>query len=121
MNSHRKLLAWQACRELIKEVYQATRAFPPEERFGLTLQLRRAAVSAAANIAEGYARTGLRETGHGLSISLGSLAEVDTLPAVAEDQEYIAREQLDNLEALRVRSGQLCSGLLRSLRAKMKK
>ncbi len=83
VNSHRKLLAWQACRELIREVYSVTRGFPADERFGLTAQLRRAAVAAAANIAEGYACTGLKETAHGVSIAVGSLAEVDAQPWLA--------------------------------------
>jgi four helix bundle protein len=116
MNSHRKLLAWQACRELIREVYRVTGSFPLEERFGLTSQLRRSAVSAASNIAEGYARSGLRETAHGLSIAVGSLAETDTLLAVAEDQEFLSPAQLDTLNRLLVRASQLTHGFLRKLR-----
>jgi len=120
MNSHRKLLAWQACRDLIQAVYRATSTFPADERFGLTSQLRRAAVSSACNIAEGYARSGLRETAHGVSISLGSLAEVDTLFVVAEDQGYLTAAELADLDALLQRASQLSSGLLRQLRRRIR-
>ncbi len=70
--------------ELARETYRATGRFPSHELYGLTSQLRRAAVSAAANIAEGYARYGKPELAHALSVSLGSLAEVDTLVEIAK-------------------------------------
>ena len=118
MNTHRRLIAWQVCRELIREIYRSTAVFPASERFGLTSQLRRAAVSAASNIAEGFARTGVRETAHGLSIALGSLAEIDTLFAVAEDLGYLKAERVAELETMRVRASQLTFGLMRKLRAR---
>lgn len=116
MSAHRKLDAWQVCRQLANAVYRATKTFPADERFGLTSQLRRAAVSAAANIAEGHARWGLKEGAHGASISLGSLAEIDTLLAIAEDQGYLKGELLAELEALRERASQVTWGLHRKLR-----
>ena len=85
MNAHRRLVAWQRSRELAREIYRATASFPPSEQFGLTSQLRRAAVSVVANISEGYARYGRAELAHALSVSLGSLAEVDTLLEIAKD------------------------------------
>jgi four helix bundle protein len=75
-------------------------------------------VSAAANIAEGYARLGPRETAHGLSMTLGSLAEVDTLLAVAEDLGYLNIEQAKAIEALRSRASRLTFGLQRKLRSR---
>jgi len=116
MNAHRKLDAWKICRQLANAVYRATKSFPADERYGLTSQLRRAAVSAACNIAEGYARYGLKESAHGVSIALGSLAEVDTLIAIAEDEGYLAGETLAELEELRVRASQVTFGLQRKLR-----
>jgi len=118
VNTHRKLIAWQACRELIREIYRSTEGFPASERFGLTAQLRRAAVSAASNIAEGFARTGPRETAHGLSVSLGSLAEIDTLFAIAEDLGYLTVERIAELESLRGRASRLTFGLMRKLRTR---
>ena len=116
MNAHRQLDAWKVCRQLANAVYQVTRTFPADERYGLTSQLRRAAVSATANIAEGYARYGTKETAHAVSIALGSLAEVDTLIAIAEDQGYLAGETLAELDALRSRASQVTFGLQRKLR-----
>lgn len=104
------------CRILAREMYRATAGFPATERYGLTSQIRRAGVSPAANIAEGFARTGPRETAHALSIALGSLAEVDTLLAIAGDLGYLSAEQLEPLEALRTRASQVTFGLLRKLR-----
>ncbi len=99
----------------MREVCTATRGFPPEERFGLSSQLRRAAVSSASNLAEGYARTGARETAHGVSIALGSLAEVDTLLALIEDVGLLPAERVAELDTHLTRASQLTAGLLRRL------
>lgn len=117
VNKHRELQAWQVCRELAREIYRATAGFPASERFGLTSQLRRAAISPAANIAEGFARFGARETAHGVSIALGSLAELDTLLAIAGDLGYLETKTLADLDALRARASQVTFGLQRKLRA----
>lgn len=92
MQKHRKVVAGLKCMFLIGVVYRATRTFPKHELYALTQQLRKAAVSAAANIAEGYARFGPGELSHGLSMSLGSLAEVDTLIEVANNEGYLTPE-----------------------------
>ncbi len=78
IKSFRDLEVWKAAVDLATRTYRATRAFPSDERFGLTSQMRRAATSVAANIAEGHARNGTREFLHFLSIALGSLAELET-------------------------------------------
>jgi four helix bundle protein len=75
---HRELRAWQAAVELVELVYQITAAFPREEVYGLTSQMRRCATSVPANIAEGAARASTRELLHFLSIASGSLSELDT-------------------------------------------
>jgi four helix bundle protein len=80
---HRDLRAWQAAVELVEIVYQVTAAFPREEVFGLTSQMRRAATSVPANIAEGAARSTTKELLHFLSIASGSLSELDTHVEVA--------------------------------------
>jgi four helix bundle protein len=118
MNTHRQLVAWQICRQLVSEVYRVTRDFPADERFGIVSQLRRAAVSSAANISEGMARYGPRETARGLSMALGSLAEIDTLLAVAEDLGYLSREQSAAVEAIRDRASRLTFGLQKRMRTK---
>lgn len=86
---HRELLAWQLAIQLVKEVYRLTSEFPDSERFGLTAQMRRAAVSIPSNIAEGAARLGQREFLHFLGIARGSLSEIDTQLVVASELGYI--------------------------------
>ena len=116
MDAHRQLVAWQRCRALALETYRVTEGFPPSERFGLTSQLRRAAVSAAANIAEGYARYGRAELAHALSVSLGSLAEMDTLLEIANDLGYLTPEGYGDLSALREEASRGTFGLQRKVR-----
>ena len=111
--AHRNLLAWQECRRLVKAVYRATAHFPASERYGLTAQLRRAAVSAACNIAEGFGRWGPGESARGASIALGSLAELDTLFVLSEDLELFTRSVAAELEAIRAEAGRFTWGLLR--------
>ena len=78
IKSFRDLDVWKAAVDLATSTYRETCAFPSEERFGLTSQMRRSATSVAANIAEGHARNGTREFLHFVSIALGSLAELET-------------------------------------------
>ena len=116
MDKHRNILAWQKCRELVVATYRATEQFPAHERYGLVSQLRRAAVSAMSNIAEGYARYGGGELAHSLSITLGSLAEVSSLLQVAADLGYITPQQHDDLEAIRKQASKLAYNFQRSVR-----
>lgn len=76
---HKRLEAWRAGMELVKKIYRETRFFPADEQYGLTSQLKRAAVSVPVNIAEGAARSTGKEFKHFLSIAQGSLSELDTL------------------------------------------
>jgi four helix bundle protein len=107
MNAHRKLLCWQACIALIRVIYQTTRRFPTEERYVLTSQLRRAAVSTASNIAEGHARMGIKEKAQGANVAIGSLAEIDTLLVIAEAEGYLTKREFENLDEKRARASQL--------------
>ena len=74
---YRELIAWQKSMTLVKKVYALSKGFPNDERFGLTSQIRRAAVSVPSNIAEGQGRDSTREFIHHLSIAYGSLMEVE--------------------------------------------
>jgi four helix bundle protein len=116
MNRHRRLIAWQRCHELAIEVCKASARLPSSERFELSSQLRRAAVSASANVAEGNARCGAAELAHGLSIALGSLAEVDALLAAAHDLGYLDEETHRRLDGLRDRASAAVFALQRRLR-----
>lgn len=86
--THQNLLAWQEAMALAKQVYALTAHFPREELYGLTSQMRRAAVSVPSNIAEGAARLGKREFLHFLSMARGSLSELDTQLILARDLGY---------------------------------
>jgi four helix bundle protein len=78
---------------LVRKIYVVTRDFPKDEQYGLTSQLRRAAVSVPSNIAEGAARTSKREFAQFLSVARGSLAEVETQILIAKDLGYLTEEE----------------------------
>jgi len=88
MVSHEKLEAWQQAMHLVKSIYDITKAFPKDEIYGLTSQMRRAAVSIPSNIAEGAARSGTKEYAHFINIARGSLAELDTQYKIAQMLGY---------------------------------
>ena len=84
IHNFRELLAWQKAMQLTKDVYTLTQSFPAEERFALTSQIQRAAVSIPSNIAEGAGRPTQKELVHFLSFSLGSAYELETELLLAE-------------------------------------
>jgi four helix bundle protein len=86
--NHRDLIVWQKSIELVANVYSLSSDFPKSEQFGLTSQLRRAAISVPANIAEGAARKSSKEYLHFLSIASGSLSELDTLVTLCQRLKY---------------------------------
>jgi four helix bundle protein len=102
--------------DLVDAVYAATRQWPPDERFGLTSQIRRAAVSVPANIAEGQGRNGRAEFVHHLGIANGSLSEVETMIRIATRQGFHEIRTQDHVLAIAREAGRLIHGLLRSLR-----
>lgn len=114
--NHRDLLVWQEAVELTVLAYRVTQSFPKTELYGLTSQIRRAAASVAANIAEGAARSGTVELLRFLSIASGSLSEVDTHVEIAVRLGYISRR--DELDARINRVFRLLTGLTASLKSK---
>jgi four helix bundle protein len=88
--AHYNLDAWRLSRQLVAAVYRLTQGFPKEELFGLTSQMRRAAVSVPCNIAEGSARKGEREFAQFLNIARGSLSELETQLVIAGDLGYMS-------------------------------
>ncbi|WP_295878936.1 four helix bundle protein [uncultured Thiohalocapsa sp.] len=103
----------------VERSYQSSSGFPAEERFGLTSQLRRAAVSVSANIAEGAARTASKEFLQFLSIASGSLAEAKTLLLLAHRLRMLERETYTELFREASELGKMLTGLKRSLRFKL--
>jgi four helix bundle protein len=111
----RDLIVWQRAIVLATEIYRLTRAFPRDEIYGLTSQLRRAAVSVSSNIAEGHARQG-REFVHFLSMARGSLAEVESQLILAVELGYLAPDDIKNAEALATETRRMAAALSRKLR-----
>jgi four helix bundle protein len=101
MMPYERFQAWQACDELVIAVYRATGAFPRNELYGLTSQARRAAFSAAANIAEGSAKRGPAEFRRYLDISLGSLSELSYTLRLSFKLTYLSESDWQELDALR--------------------
>ena len=113
---HHDLVAWQVSVELVKSLYELTDTFPAKETYGLTAQIRRAAVSVPSNIAEGAARTTRREVAHYLSIARGSLSEIDTQVTIAKKLGYIGNDE--EIQQALDRLFGLIGGLLKSVRTK---
>ena len=116
IKSYRDLIAWQKAMDLAELAYEVTEHFPTRERFGLALQMRRAAVSIPSNIAEGHRR---RRAGyiHHLEIALGSQGELDTQSILAFRRRLVSADNENRLKALIAEVGRLTHGLLRSLEA----
>ena len=119
LNDYRDLEVWKRSIELAGKMQRISSGFPREELFGLTSQIRRAAVSIPANIAEGSERNGTKEYIQFLGVARGSAAELETLIVLAEEFGYLTRElakpPLEDLLTIR----KMLSGLMRSLRSKL--
>ena len=106
--------------ELVKLVYEMSDDFPPEERFGLSLQIRKAVVSIASNIAEGQGRNSTKEFINHLSIAYGSLMEVETQTLIAEMRNYSTCEDRGKVMEKAAEVGRLINGLSNSLGRKIR-
>lgn len=109
---HKRLDVWQRSMDLISDVYNITRSFPVEERFGLISQMRRASVSVASNIAEGAARGGQKELKYYAIIARGSLSELDTQTDIALMLGMISQEMRDQLDTLMLRIDRMLNRLI---------
>jgi four helix bundle protein len=114
--SYRDLIAWQKAMMLVIEIYRATKVFPIEERYGLSSQLRRAAVSVPSNIAEGQARFSGKEFYRFLSMARGSLVEIETQLEIAKNLEYLSRAQSAALLKSTAELGRILNGLIASVK-----
>jgi four helix bundle protein len=114
---HQSIVAWQRGIDLVVEIYRRTATWPPTERFGLTGQIRRAAASVPANIAEGQGRNSANEFIHFLGIANGSLREVETYLTIAGRLYYCDKTTFDLLMEQATMVGKPLCGLIRSLRS----
>jgi four helix bundle protein len=109
------LVAWQVSMDFAQAVYQASRAFPTDERFGLRMQLRRAAVSVAANVAEGHGRSSRRDYARFVLIARGSLKEAETLLLLSVRLGFMRNDIAEELLSVAGRINRLLTGLRRRL------
>jgi four helix bundle protein len=116
MGSFRDLRVWQEGMKLACEVYRDTANFPKPELYGLTQQIRRAAVSIPSNVAEGKGRHSDKEFAHFVFNARGSLLELETQLILAEDLEYLSAADARRLLAMAECVGRALTGLINSLR-----
>jgi four helix bundle protein len=114
--SYKDLIAWQKGMALAREIYRATVTFPKEEMYGLTSQLRRAAVSIPSNIAEGKGRYSPRDFQHFLKQARGSVNEVETQILLAQQLGYLQKNKAEVLLEQCEEIGKILNGLISSLR-----
>lgn len=116
VKSFRDLIVWQKSMDLVAECYRLTDAFPAREIYGLSSQLRRAAVSIPANISEGYGRQHRREYVQFLSVAAGSLAELETHLLLAERLKFASRQDLGPAMSQLDEVSRMLHALIRSLK-----
>ena len=116
MRDYKKIRAFQYADQFVLAVYQATRLFPKEELFGLTSQIRRAAVSVAANIAEGASRQHQKDYLHFLYMARGSAAEAEYLLSLALRFSYVKSEKYVELDSLVKETSKIRFGLIQSVK-----
>ncbi len=114
------LTVWKLARELRKGVYQIVRVFPSDEKFGLVSQVRRAAVSVTANIAEGFGRYSYQENIQFCRQARGSVFEVKDHLIAAKDGGYLSVAEYEKADALAQRVIQTINGYIRSTRVRLK-
>jgi four helix bundle protein len=119
VSDYRELVVWQKAMDLVEAIYRITGQFPKEEVYGLTSQLRRAAVSIPSNIAEGQGRHTTRDFLNFLSIANGSLKEVETQATIAQRLQFIRQETQSEILEKTTEIGRLLSGLTNALKKRL--
>lgn len=112
--NHKELLVWQKAMQLVVDIYNLIRLLPKEETYGLSDQMRRAAISIPSNIAEGNARSSQKDMVHFLYIAQGSRAELETQLELCELVGYISKERLEHVLMQTQEIGRMLSGLIKS-------
>lgn len=115
VKNYQELIVWQRAMDFVEEIYSGSKTFPREEIYGLTAQIRRAAVSIPSNIAEGQGRRTTADFVRHLSIAYGSLREVETQLFISGRLRYLSDERVSGLIARASEVGRLLNGLMNSL------
>jgi four helix bundle protein len=118
LRSSTQLRAWQEGHALVLRIYRITKTFPLDEQFGLTNQLRRAAVSITSNIAEGFSRSSPREKAQFYSAALGSLTEVQNQLLIAKDVGYLSADEFAETAQRTVTISKITNGLMKKTRGR---
>jgi len=118
LKNFQDLIVWQKSMALVKQIYQYTSSFPKEEMYGLTSQMRRAAVSIPANIAEGQSRNTTGEFSQFLGIAKGSIAELQTLILLSANLDFLTQKNSSNLLMNCEEVAKMLNGLQKSLSPK---
>ncbi len=118
IRSFTDLRVWKEGRKLVQMIYDITRHFPPEEKFGLASQLQRAVVSVTSNIAEGFAKRTMREKRQFFNTSLSSLMETQNQLVISHDIGYVSSEKFTTAAAQTVVVSKMLNGLWRTAKDK---
>lgn len=116
MHNYKDLKVWQKSRELVKIIYTLTNKFPKEETYGLTLQVRKASVSIASNIAEGSGHSSNKEFCRYLEIAYSSSCELDTQILLSYDLAYINEPELEDTSHRIMEIQKMLHGLINSIK-----
>jgi len=116
IQSYRDLIVWQKSISLVKKIYEISRNFPEEERFVLTPQIRRSAISISSNIAEGYGRRSSKDYIRFLQISIGSLYELSTQIEIVSSLEYLSDNILVEIQTDLIEIEKMLNSLITKIR-----
>jgi four helix bundle protein len=120
MKSHRDLEVWKRSVDLVTTVYEVTKTFPKEERYGITNQIRRAAVSIPSNISEGAARRHNKEFVQFLYVSLGSISELETQIIISQNLKFLSSNDSIKIQNELTELRKMILGLIRHIRSRVK-
>ena len=116
LKSYKELIVWQKTIQLVKQIFILTEKFPKSEVYGLTSQMRRAAVSIPSNIAEGYGRRSSKEYSHFYSISYGSALELETQIIIAKELEFANKKDFVTIDELLEEVSRMLNSMISKMR-----
>ncbi len=117
VKSYRNLIVWQKSIEVCTLIYRLTQDFPRDETFGITSQLKRAAISVPTNISEGHSRNSKKEYRHFVGIARGSLTEIETLITLTKNLQFTSENKITEITDLCTEIGKMLTSLNRKLQS----